>query len=303
MDETGDSDWRANLAREAEDSGFFETTPSGKHHVAHVLRGETLIVTFETIAEIEKRADQRPFASALIERRDYSLLSVLAEGATWWRDPGLFDLFDGLSDDGFFDDFDTIAFVGSGMGGYGAAVFSVAAPGAVVLLAHPYATLDRARTPWELRHRGARRLDFTGRYAFGPDLVEAAERVFVIFDPEEPLDAMHATLFSAPHVTQLRARHGGPDVWAMLTRLGAVNRLIAGAVEGTLTPLRFAQLFRNRRTDGAFLRRLLGKVERRDNPWLVAALCRWVLSRMKAPAFARRLLEAEAEIAKRAKSG
>ena len=104
----------------------------------------------------------------------WSHLCLIAEGDTWFRDPAVYAYFDRLVDDAFFEDFDHVLFYGAGMAGYAACAYSVAAPGAQVLALNPRATLDPAAGRWDDRDRAARRLDFTSRYGYAPDMLEGA---------------------------------------------------------------------------------------------------------------------------------
>ena len=163
-------------------------------------------------------------------------------------------------------------FYGAGASGYAAAAYSVTSPGARVLLLNLVATLNPALAGWDIRHTHARRLDFTSRYGFAPDMVDGALQVTVICDPSAAPYAMHAALFNAPHVQHLTARLAGPDLEAGFTRLDTLNYLIAAAMGGQLTPARFGTLWRKRREDLTYLRLL--QAETVANPAREIMLCR-----------------------------
>jgi hypothetical protein len=98
---------------------------------------------------------------------------------------------------------------------------------------------------------------FTARYGDAPDMTEGAGDVFVVFDPAEALDAMHAALFARPHVTALRARRIGPQVEQALEGMQFLTPLIAAACEGGLDAPLFHRLFRTRRSYGPYADRLM----------------------------------------------
>ena len=77
---------------------------------------------------------------------------------------------------GFFDDFDHVVFYGAGPCKYAAAAFSVAAPAATVDAIQPQTTLDPRITDWDDRYMKMRRTDFTSRYGYAPDMLDAAEQ-------------------------------------------------------------------------------------------------------------------------------
>ncbi len=120
-------------------------------------------------------------------------------------------------------------------------------------------------------------------------MIEAAQHAFVIHDPAESFDAMHAALFRRSNVTRLAMRRMGPAIEGDLREMDILTELIALAGNGRLDRRAFAQLARARREHPPYLRRLLALLEARERPILAAMLCRNVVSRMKAPRFARRL--------------
>jgi hypothetical protein len=181
--------------------------------------------------------------------------------------------------------------------GYAAASFSVAAPGATVVLLGPYATLAPDDAPWERRFRSDRALSFGPRYGYAPDMVDAASRVYVVSDPTEDADAMHASLFRGAHVTRLPAPHAGPRLGARLQAMGIMEDILVEAADGRLGPLRFAQLWRARRRDEVWLGNVLRKLDMAGRPWLQAIFASGMLEQTGAPAARRRLNDALARLA------
>ncbi|MGB3409102.1 MAG: phosphoadenosine phosphosulfate reductase [Jannaschia sp.] len=267
-----------------------------RHHALYRPGGETLLVEFEGLATIEGRAGGLPWSSGLARKRGWSTLTVMAKGRTWYRDKAVFAFFDDLTDDGFFDGFESVIFVGAGIGGYAAAAFSVAAPGATVFLISPLATLDPDIVPWEARFRTDRAVSFGPRYGYAPDMLDAADKVFVLSDPTETADAMHASLFRAPHVMQLRARHGGQRLRARLEAMGILDRLVAGAEAGALTQLRWAQLWRARHRDEVWLTGVMRKLDGMKRPWLQAIFSGAVLDATGSDPARRRLNDALSQL-------
>lgn len=283
--------WCAAMDDLGEDLGYCETL-GPRHRVIFDDQGTTLLVTFEDMTTVRNTGPGRlPFGLALARSRGWSSLCLMAEGATWFRDPAVWRYIDRLVDDAFFEDFDRVLFYGAGAGGYAAAAYSVAAPGATVLAIAPQATLTPALAGWDRRFPAARRLDFTGRYGFAPDMTEGAGRAHVIFDPMEQPDAMHAALFHRPWVTLLPARRMGANLEGVLRQTGVLDGLIRAAMEGRLDRLTFAEAMRIRRNYGPYLKRILQAAADSGHPAREAAICRSVTRRLKAPAFRRRLAE------------
>ncbi|SLN22777.1 hypothetical protein PSA7680_00920 [Pseudoruegeria aquimaris] len=262
--------WLDRLDDIGEERGYFQ--PLGPKHSA-ILTDEspTLLVTFETIDSIARTSpDALPLGFHLVEGTDWSQLCVLAHEETWFRDRYVYGYFDRLVDDGFFEDFDRVIFYGAGACGYAAAAFSVAAPGARVIAVQPQATLDPGVTAWDTRHRAQRRLSFCDRYGYAPEMVDAAEKAFILHDPAQPFDAMHAALFTRPHVRQIRCRHLGPDVQDSLLAMDVLKPLIHAAAEEEFDAEDIHRLLRARRSHGPYLERLTEVARRTDKPLLTA---------------------------------
>ncbi|MDE0589310.1 phosphoadenosine phosphosulfate reductase [Halocynthiibacter sp. C4] len=293
-------DWLARLEVDGEDRGYFE--PVGPNHSA-ILTDEspTLVVTFETIASVRNRGKgDSPLGFQLVAENGFSNLCILAHGDTWFRDKYLYGYFDRLIDDGFFEDFDNVVFYGAGMCGYAAAAFSVAAPGATVIAVQPQATLDTEFAGWDKRYPAARRLDFTERYGFAPDMLEGADRAFIVFDPDEEFDAMHASLFNRSNVELLRCRNLGANIQQSLEEMKILQPMIEKACQGGFTALDFFKLYRARREHFPYLRRLNTRTQDDDRDFLSLMLCQNVVSRLTAPKFERRLHEVETRLGRRA---
>ncbi len=284
--------WIAQLEQSVGEDGY--VTRLGKRHwAAFADRDTTLLVTFEA-SDAAMNAPLRRLAA----RRGWSHLSMIAEGETFWRDPLVWRYIDRLVDDAFFEDFDRVVFYGAGAAGYAACAFSVAAPGATVLAIQPRATLAPRLAGWDRRHLGARRFDFTSRYGYAPAMLEGCHRAFLIHDPAQHEDAMHASLFSQSWVAQLRAPHVGPDLEAALQRIGVLDMLVDRAMAGRLTEMDFARALRARRSDGPYLARLMRIAREAGSLRREAMVCRSVLSRLSAPAFRKRLDAIEAAMAR-----
>ncbi|MGB5558417.1 MAG: phosphoadenosine phosphosulfate reductase [Paracoccaceae bacterium] len=297
-----DEDWLERMEDVTDDLGFFE--PLGPDHSAlFVDKSRQLLVTFEVVQSARNRSDNDvPLGWEMAERHGWSQLCILAHSETWFRHRAVYMFFDRLIDDGFFDEYDRIVFHGSGSCGYAAAAYSVAAPGATVIALQPQATLDPRVTEWDSRFDHMRRVSFTDRYGYAPDMLDAAERAFVLYDPEETADAMHAALFTRQNVMKLRCRYLDGEIEAFLRRMQILQPLLVKAMDGSLTEADFYRLFRERRTYLPYLRRLLSAVDDMQRPYLTGLLCRSVLVGMNTPRFRRQLDRAEHELAEQGRA-
>ncbi|WP_050930526.1 hypothetical protein [Aestuariivita boseongensis] len=292
--------WKEALARVAEECGMFQ--PLGDRHFAtFVEEKNTLLVTFETVDGIRTLSENaQPLGFDLIRALGWSHLCVISDGDTWFRDPMIYGFFDRLIDDGFFEGFDNVVFYGAGPCGYAAAAFSVAAPGSTVIAIQPQATLDPRMTEWDDRFIEMRRISFTDRYGYAPDMLDAAAQAYVLYDPYQQLDAMHAALFRRKNVTRLRLPLMGGALQTSLIQMQIIYRLIAQAGQGKLTEHSFYKMYRARRDNRAYLRNIMGHLNTTNRDELNMILCKHVLSRMAAPRFRHRLNQLENNAAARA---
>lgn len=291
---TDRASWLEAIDAIGEDAGYFQTL--GAKHWAYFFDDDPiLLVTFETVDSIRANANQLPTGEAVARKNGWSHLCIIADGDTWFRDAAVYRFFDRQVDDAFFEDFDSVVFYGAGMGGYAACAYCVTAPGATVLAISPRATLDPARVAWDKRDMGHRRLDFTARYGYAPDMTEGAGQVFLAYDPEFAPDAMHASLFARPWVTPLQTRHLKDQVEIALGQMGILTQMIEVAAKGRLSPKCFARLWRARRKYTPYLKTLLGKAKVSKHPEREFKICNNVTRRLNAPVFRKRLVELEAE--------
>lgn len=273
-----DDGWAAIAAGLAGPDGFFRE--GGRHSFLFVPRGDTLVVTFDNLdIAMEKRADRRPWGYSFIERQGWSMLGVMAQGWTWYRDPWVWDQFDDLAASGFFARFDRVVFYGASMGGYAACAFAPACPGAEVVAISPQSTLDKRLVPWETRYSTAWGRDFSGRYGDAAEVSRAAGRVTILYDPYEPLDRGHVDRFTGPNVTRLRAPLLGHRLGSSLQQMGILAPITVGALNGTLTEAEFYRLLRIRKTSARYQKELFRRALDRGHPDLARRLARWVLTR------------------------
>lgn len=247
-----------------------------------------LLVTFEThkgLASLSQAA--HPIGWTMVKALGWSHLSVVAREDSWFRDRHVYGYFDRLADDGFFDEFDQVIFYGAGACGYAAAAFSVAAPGARVLALHPQATLDPRVTEWDDRFTHMRRTAFDDRYGYAPDMLDAAERAVVIYDPEVRLDAMHAALFTRPNVMKFRMRFLGEQLERDLMGMGVLLRILAQFSADRLDRRALAQLYRARHTHVPYLKQVLARLEQDERLYLTALWSQCILRRTPGPRFRR----------------
>ncbi len=279
--------WLRAAEEVAGDDGYVERL-GPRHAAIFVEEKPTLLVSFESRQSILGLSQtEHPLGWSMVKALGWSHLCLLCDGETWFRDRTVYGYFDRLVDDGFFDEFEQVIFYGEGACGYAAAAFSVAAPGAKVVALRPQATLDPRITEWDDRYAEMRRVAFDDRYGYAPDMLDAAEHAFVLYDPEIALDAMHAALFTRHNVTKFRVRFLGSRLEQALTEMDVLLRILAQVSSGKLNRLSLARLFRARRGHVPYLKRVLARLERENRLYLVALWSQAVMREIPGPRFRR----------------
>ncbi len=251
---------------------------------------DTLVVTFDNLDMVaQSHTERKPWGYDFVTASGWSLLSAMAPGWTWYRDPFPQAEFDRLRDEGFFSRFQRVIFYGASMGGYAAGAFSAACPGADVVAINPQSTLDRRLVPWERRYRKAWDRDFSGPYGDAAIASQTARKVTVLYDPHEPLDRAHADRFTGDNVLKLRAPWMGHRMGSAMAAMGILSGVIREALAGTLTQHDLSQRLRNRHALPRFQRELFDKALKRHGPDLAARVARHALTRSNDPFFRAQL--------------
>ncbi|MCV2878331.1 phosphoadenosine phosphosulfate reductase [Sedimentimonas flavescens] len=288
--------WRNELIRIGDEGGFFREI-GGEHTALHVRAGGTLVVTFENLDHVFEHSGNRlPWGFEFVRSHGWSILGLMAHDWTWYRDPAVHNFFDTLRDEGFFKQFSRVIFYGASMGGYAAAAFSAAAPGATVITISPQATLDKTIVPWETRYSKAWHRDFSGRYGFAPDSLRSAEKVYLLFDPLAELDANHAALFEGENINTLHCRMMGHRIASAMQGMDILKPVIESAIDGSLTAADFYGALRRRRTYARYLKEMLARLDKRGNPWLMSLYCQHYLATRRGPMFRKHLNAANEEL-------
>ncbi|WP_306152461.1 hypothetical protein [Roseovarius sp. MMSF_3281] len=275
-----DAGWDEIATRLAGDDGFYRPGPEGHSFLFMPRSDDTLVVTFDNLdITMNKRDDRRPWGYSFIREQGWSMLGVLAGGWTWYRNPWVSQQFDELRDSGFFNRFKRVVFYGASMGGYAACAFSAAAPGADVVAISPQSTLDKSIVPWETRYKVAWDRDFSGPYGDAAQASGAANKVYVLYDPYEPLDSGHVARFDNDNVERLRAPLLGHRLGSSLNQMGILSPIILGALAGTLTSQDYYQMLRNRKAFPRYQRELFNRTVNRGHTQLAKSLGEYILAR------------------------
>ncbi len=273
-----DAGW-GEIARDlAGKDGFYRAGTAGHSFLYMPRSKKALVVTFDNLdIAMNKREDRRPWGFSFIEKQGWSMLGVLAGGWTWYREPWVAQEFDRLAAEGFFAQFERVVFYGASMGGYAAAAFSAACPGADVVVISPQSTLDKTIVPWESRYKVAWDRDFSGKYGDAAQAIAPARRVSILYDPYEPLDSGHVARFTGANVVKLRTPLLGHRLGSSLHQMGILTPIILGALDGTLTEASFYQRLRARRDFPRYQRELFKRAVDRGHVTLAKAMGKLIL--------------------------
>ena len=277
--------WRRRAERDCPDG--VATMLDGRHMALLRVRKPRILVTFDRVADAASDEWRGGLGVRTAERLGWTHLQILSEGETWFRGAGVRSYVEELATDEVFDRFDNVVFAGAFDGAHAAAAFSVAAPAARVLLVRPVATADPLLAGWDPRLRHLRRTDFASDYGYAPALSEAANELFLVYDPGEPLDHMHAALMHGENAVHLHTRHLGTQVREALGEMGALEPLLAAMLTGSLDGEVFAEIWRARRGHLPYLRHLMRVLGGRDRVMLQGYLAANVARRLDAPDFER----------------
>ena len=131
--------------------------------------------------------------------------------------------------------------------------------------------------PWETRYKVVWDRDFSGAYGDASEVCKAANRVSILYDPYEPLDAQHAARFTGKNVQHLRAPLLGHRLGSSLNQMGILSPIILGALNGTLSSEDYYQMLRTRRTFPRYQRELFNRAVEKGHTALARALGEHIL--------------------------
>lgn len=160
---------------------------------------------------------------------------------------------------------------------------------------NPQATLDPRIAGFDNRFVNRRRQDFTSRYGYAAEMIDAAERAYLVFDPLARLDACHAALFAKRNVSLLRAPGLGSALEISFDAMGIHDDTMLEAMDGTLNDRKFSLMLRARRTHERYVKNLVRRARFRNHPQLAANLCAIALQRKDDPFYSNALKELAAD--------
>jgi len=275
--------WFAEIHTGGGRQGFY--TRLENHAVTCIRRDPArLVVTFDNLSNVDDLSPARePWAYRFVRENGCSHLSVMARRKDWYRCPQLIAHLEKLKDDGLFAEFAQVWLTGTSMGGFAALAFASLAPGATVIAFNPQTTLDETLVPWEERFAMGRARDWSLPHSDAAFEIDEAARVFVIYDPFFAPDRRQVERLEGENVVPLKTWCSGHFSPVFLRRANLLKPMMQHALDGTLAPLVFYRLYRERRFLPWYRRALQANLDARGHA---------KLARMVSPAFRRLRREA-----------
>ncbi|QXT38810.1 hypothetical protein [Gymnodinialimonas ceratoperidinii] len=250
--------WLRHMGRIGAAHGFFNRI-SSRHMALFVDEGDTLVLSFDRADRTWDQGDRGlPLGFDCLRALEFSLLSILSAGQTWFRDAAVETLLQGLVDDGFFASYKTVLIIANGPDcGHAAARAARFVPGAQVLLNRPAAATSATHAPFERRFKASRQHDPDTPPPLGPEALQTAASTTILFDPKNPSEAAQAALFRAPNTARVGLPYSGSALEHTFTK-GEVLVPLARLMQGkALTPAKARKILRpSLRRDPDYLARL-----------------------------------------------
>ncbi len=253
--------WTRHIGRIGTDHGYFDRL--GPRHLAlFVAEGYTLVLSFDRADRLWDRGQRGlPLGFDCVTALEYSLLSLMSIGRTWFRDDSVEGLLQSLSAEGFFASYTQVLILASGPDcTHAAARAAQHIPGAKVLLSRPVAAISAAHAPFERRFRAARLSNPDSTPPLGPEALHPAARTVILFDPTNRAEAAQAALFRAPETTRIALPHAGAALDRAIARGEVLVPLARHLRHDTLTPATARAVLRPAlRRDPGYLARLAAR--------------------------------------------
>ncbi len=239
--------WYREIFPAGPNDGFF--LKRGVHSLSFVDRGKhQLVVSFDNLSDAgNRRYDREPWGGKFLADSGWSHLGIYSQVPHWFRDQGLIEMLEKLKSDGFFGQFERVAFCGTSMGGFGALTFSGLSPGATVIAFSPQTTLNEGLVPWETRFAKGRAADWSLPYSDAAEQTGAAARIYVVHDPFHVLDRKHFERLRGANVIGLRGFGLGHKSALLLRKMDVLKPIMSEAFAGTLSEQGFYRMIRARK--------------------------------------------------------
>jgi hypothetical protein len=195
-----------------------------------------VVITFEPAdTKIDRRDLTREgFGEGFLLRQGYSVISVMANSANWFRSESYPRFFQSDYLQEILGRFTRVHGYGASMGAFGALAFADLLGLHTVVAYMPVSSLRADLAPWETRFEPGRALDWSGPHADAASGIGSLQQLWAFYDPQN-LDNRHADRLSQVagnkmrHIHMPGARHAVP---AVLKREGLLKEAVMTALKG-----------------------------------------------------------------------
>ncbi|WP_157971213.1 glycosyltransferase family 61 protein [Pseudogemmobacter bohemicus] len=242
---------------------------------------DVLMVTFDNVTSIGAHEPHQPWLLGRAIKMDVSILGILASRRDWYRNADAQQMITDLREAGFFERFRRVVFIGTSMGAFAALSLSALVPGVEVVAFSPQSTLARDLAPFDTRYPHPTKSydwqDLPLRDAAAS--LTAAARVWLIYDPFNPTDRLHANRFQGANIEKVHLNFAGHRMLREFRHVELLSDLISGLVLGRMDRPAVNRHMRGRREVGIWQNALLRAGETRGHPALSALVARRIFQR------------------------
>jgi hypothetical protein len=227
-----------------------------------------LLVSFDNLATVDDPYPRLPWIHRIAWETGVSFLGVQTARKDWFRNETTPNLITALAENGFFDGFSKVTFIGASMGAFAALTYAPLVAGARVLALSAQSTMNKTIAPFENRFRWAVRNSNWDRPAF----LDAAEHlaripaVSLLYDPFVPEDRAHAARLSGPNVQHVKLPHATHEAIRVVIKSDGLSPMIEEFFEQGHLGVRFRRQMRGRRHVRKWARAFMGNVEAAGQP-------------------------------------
>ncbi len=242
-------------------------------------RSPTLFVTFDNLATLDEPYPRLPWMHKRVKDLAYSLLGVQSFRKDWFRQPTSSAQLRSLEENGFFEQFDRIIFMGASMGAFGALNFAPLVPNSWVLAFSAQSTMNQNIAPFEKRFPYAvKRSNWEGMpFLDAAAAIPYIRRVALFYDPLDAEDNSHAERLRGPNVQMLACGNSSHQAIRLVVKCDALPAMMQEFAETGELGTRFWKNMRARKQLRSWRRELVKNLENRNHPRLLVRACDFML--------------------------
>jgi hypothetical protein len=238
-------------------------------------RSSTLFVTFDNLATLDAPYPRMPWMHDRVEMLGASLLGVQSFRKDWFRQPTTPMQIAGLVEQGFFERFDRIVFVGASMGAFAALNFAPLVRGAWVLAFSPQSTMNQRIAPFEKRFTFAVKRSDWGEMPFldAAAAVPYIPKVALFYDPLEDEDKLHAARLAGPNVQTLPCLGSSHQAIRLVVKCDALPQMMNEFAQTGRLGYAFFNKMRARKQVRSWRKSIVEKLKKQNHPKLLLRTC------------------------------